>query len=230
MDELDELIAYLQRITENLYYHMGQAEEKCLTEAINSQDAVLLNTAWINLENSIIELETLVQTMKIKRAAVAREIKGNEVSNMNLHANTGVIRKKAEQYYRQGDFYCSEAIVKAIKDEFALPLPDSIIAMASGFPVGMGGSGCTCGAIAGGIMSLGMFFGRTEPRDQKVNKTMQLAKELHDLFQQRHSCLCCRVLTRGMELGSATHMEQCVSFTGEVAEETAKIIIREWNS
>ena len=32
--------------------------------------------------------------------------------------------------------------------------------MASGFPVGIGGSGCTCGAIAGGIMALGMVFGR----------------------------------------------------------------------
>jgi C_GCAxxG_C_C family probable redox protein len=53
----------------------------------------------------------------------------------------------AEEYYRSGDFYCSEAIVKTIKDEFQLPIPDAIIAAASGFPVGMGGSGCTCGAV-----------------------------------------------------------------------------------
>jgi C_GCAxxG_C_C family probable redox protein len=127
-------------------------------------------------------------------------------------------------------FFCSEAIVKTIKDEFALPLPDAVIGMASGFPVGMGGSGCTCGAIAGGIIAIGMVFGRTEPRDPKVNKTMKLAKELHDSFKQRHSCLCCRVLTQGMELGSPVHMEQCIAFTGEVAEETAKIIARELNS
>ena len=76
-------------------------------------------------------------------------------------------------------------------------------------------------------MAIGMFFGRTEAKDSKVNKAMQLAKELHDGFQQRHSCLCCRVLTRGMELGTPVHMEQCISFTGEVAEETAKIIMRE---
>lgn len=137
------------------------------------------------------------------------------------------IRQDAESYYRNGDFYCSEAIVKSIKDGFGLELPDSVIAMASGFPVGMGGSGCTCGAVAGGIMAIGMFFGRTQPKDPKVNKAMQLAKELHDGFQQRHSCLCCRVLTRGMELGTPVHMEQCISFTGEIAEETAKIILRE---
>ena len=58
---------------------------------------------------------------------------------------------------------------------------------------------------------------------------MQLAKEMHDGFQRGHSCLCCRVLTHGMELGSPVHMEQCIAFTGEVAEETAKIIMREMN-
>lgn len=146
---------------------------------------------------------------------------------MNLQANISIIRQKSEQYYRQGDFYCSEAIVKAIKDEFALPLPDSVIAMASGFPVGIGGSGCTCGAIAGGVMAIGMVFGRTQAGSPQVQQAMQLAKELHDKFQQRHTCLCCRVLTKGMELGSQPHMEQCIAFTGEVAEETARLILRE---
>ncbi|MDA8226377.1 MAG: C-GCAxxG-C-C family protein [Desulfitobacterium hafniense] len=137
------------------------------------------------------------------------------------------IRRIAEEYYRSGDFYCSEAIVKTIKDEFSLSLPEEVVAMASGFPIGIGGAGCTCGAIVGGIIAIGLFFGRTKPGDQKVNKTMALAKELQDIFQKRHKCLCCRVLTKGMELGSTSHMEQCISFTGEVAEETAKIIFRE---
>ena len=38
---------------------------------------------------------------------------------------------------------------------------------------------------------------------------------------------CCRVLTRNMTLGSSEHMEQCISFTGEVAKTTARIILRE---
>jgi C_GCAxxG_C_C family probable redox protein len=139
------------------------------------------------------------------------------------------IRKMAEDYYRNGDFYCSEAIVKTIRDAFVLPVPDEVIAMASGFPVGMGGSGCTCGAVAGGIMALGLVFGRTRAKDKKVDKAMELSKELHDLFKARHKNLCCRILTKGMRLGSSRHMEQCIAFTGEVAGETAKIIIRESN-
>lgn len=138
-----------------------------------------------------------------------------------------MIKQQAEAYYRNGDFYCSEAIVKAIRDGFELDVPDTAIAMASGFPVGMGGAGCTCGAVSGGVMALGMVFGRTRAGDEKVNKAMQLAKELHDEFQRRHHCLCCRALTGGMELGSPKHMAQCIAFTGEVAEKTAQIIIRE---
>jgi len=137
------------------------------------------------------------------------------------------IRTIAENYYRNGDFYCSEAIVKAIKDAFELDFSDDVIKLASGFPVGIGGSGCTCGAIAGGVMALGMFFGRSEAKDPAVGKTMQLSKELHDLFKVAHQSTCCRSLTKGMTLGSDHHMKQCIALTGEVAEQTAKIILRE---
>jgi len=146
---------------------------------------------------------------------------------MKKDINISEIRNKAEEYYRNGDFYCSEAIVKAIKDGFVLPVSDDAISMASGFPVGIGGAGCTCGAVVGGVMAIGMLFGRSKPKDSKVNKAMELSKELHDTFQNRHKTLCCRVLTQGKELGSPEHMKQCISFTGEVAEEVAKIAIRE---
>jgi C_GCAxxG_C_C family probable redox protein len=148
---------------------------------------------------------------------------------MNKAIDLNKIKTTAENYYRNGDFFCSEAIVKTIKDEFGLDITDDVIKMASGFPVGMGGSGCTCGAVVGGIMAIGLFFGRSKAKDAKVEKTMALAKELHDLFKERHKNLCCRVLTKGMTLGSPEHMNQCISFTGEVAEETAKIIARELN-
>jgi C_GCAxxG_C_C family probable redox protein len=146
---------------------------------------------------------------------------------MNKDVDLQRIKKTAEGYYRDGDYFCSEAIVRTIRDEFDLPLPDDVVAMASGFPVGIGAAGCTCGAIAGGVMALGLFFGRTEPRQASVQTAMARAKELHDLFKERHKSTCCRVLTKGMELGSPVHMEQCIALTGEVAEETARMIVRE---
>ena len=137
------------------------------------------------------------------------------------------IRHRAEGYYRRGDFYCSEAIVKTIREEFGLGVSEEVVKLASGFPIGIGGSGCVCGAVVGGVMALGLFFGRTAPGDDRVKKAMALAQELHDRFREKHKRTCCRRLTRGMTLGSPEHLEQCISLTGEVAEETARIILRE---
>lgn len=134
------------------------------------------------------------------------------------------IRKIAEDYYRNGDFYCSEAVVKTIIDEFQIDVSEDVIKMASGFPVGMGGMGCTCGALTGGVMAIGLVYGRSQGKDPKVNKAMELSAKLYQIFCERHKVSCCKVLTRGMEKGSPEHMDQCIAFTGEMAYEAAKII------
>lgn len=134
------------------------------------------------------------------------------------------IRKIAEDYYRNGDFYCSEAVVKTIIDEFQIDVSEDVIKMASGFPVGMGGMGCTCGALTGGVMAIGLVYGRSQGKDPKVNKAMELSAKLYQIFCERHKVSCCKVLTRGMEKGSPEHIEQCIAFTGEMAYEAAKII------
>lgn len=134
------------------------------------------------------------------------------------------IRKIAEDYYRNGDFYCSEAVVKTIIDEFQIDVSEDVIKMSSGFPVGMGGMGCTCGALTGGVMAIGLVYGRSQGKDPKVNKAMELSAKLYQIFCERHKVSCCKVLTRGMEKGSPEHMQQCIAFTGEMAYEAAKII------
>ncbi len=142
--------------------------------------------------------------------------------------NLNEVREQAEAYYRNGDFYCSEALLKTIKDAFNAPFNDDIIKLASGFPVGMS-NGCTCGAVSAGVMALGMFFGRDKAKGEEVVKAMGLTKELQEVFTNSRKVCCCKILTRGMELGSDIHMKHCIRITGEVAEMTAKIIARELN-
>lgn len=137
------------------------------------------------------------------------------------------IKSNAEELYRKGDFYCSEAIVSSIKNNFEIDMPDEMIAMASGFPIGIGKSKCVCGAVSGGVMCIGYFFGRTKGGDPKVQNTLKLANELQESFRKNHGCLCCHVHTRKFDMASGEHKEQCISFTGEIAEKTAQIIVRE---
>ena len=99
------------------------------------------------------------------------------------------VLKNAEELYA-GGFFCCEAVMKAIRDAFQADVPESVIAMSSGMSIGAGRSGCMCGALNGGILALGMFFGRTTPdgpKDPKVNALMALSKELHDWFREANA-------------------------------------------
>ncbi len=69
MDEMDELIAYLQRVIEDLYYYLSRIENGYFGENINPHERVLINTAWLKLENAILDLENLVQKRIKERAA-----------------------------------------------------------------------------------------------------------------------------------------------------------------
>ena len=85
---------------------------------------------------------------------------------MNIGAKAVNLRKvqqDAENHYR-GGFFCCEAVMAAMRENFELDVPEDVIGMASAMSVGAGRSGCMCGALNGGILALGMFFGRTEPR------------------------------------------------------------------
>lgn len=80
------------------------------------------------------------------------------------------IRKDAEDSYRNG-FFCCEAVMDAIRSNFELDVPEEVIAMSSGMSVGAGRSGCMCGALNGGILALGMFFGRTVPKARRTRRS-----------------------------------------------------------
>ena len=150
--------------------------------------------------------------------------------NFKKEVSVKKIIKDAEELYR-GGFFCSEAVISSIRTNFELDLPEEIIAMASGFPIGIGRSKCLCGAVSGGVMALGIFFGRTVQKDEKVEKNLEVAKELHDYFKVANgkNVLCCRILTKGFDMSSGEHKEQCIHFTGLVAGKVAEIVVREFD-
>lgn len=141
------------------------------------------------------------------------------------------VQKDAEDSYR-GGFFCCEAVMDAIRSNFEIDVPKEVIGMASAMSVGVGRSGCMCGALNGGILALGMVFGRTEPlgpKDPDVNKCMSYSNELHNWFKENNkkNAVCCRVLTREFDMGKGEHKEQCIWFTGLCAWKVAEIMCRE---
>ena len=82
--------------------------------------------------------------------------------------------------------------------------------MAEAFGGGVGGSKCLCGAISGGVISLGW--------SGKGSKAGELVSE----FKKRHRVTCCVALTRSYKWKSLEHLSNCRKIT----EETAEIVER----
>ena len=143
---------------------------------------------------------------------------------MNTSIDMEKLREDAVHIFNSG-FTCSESVIYAIKKNFELEMSDNAIAMSSGFPWGLGGAGCICGALAGGIMCIGYFYGRTEPGDSRNQLCFKLCNELHDFFKENYGAACCRVLTRGMEKQSPERKVHCTKMVSGTVVKTAEIIL-----
>jgi len=132
-------------------------------------------------------------------------------------------RLEAEELYRTGKYLCSEAVFLVANEYLGHPVPDDMVRLASGFPVGMGTAGCACGALTGGIMALGIKYGRSAP-GVPTPGMFEAAKELHDRFRERRRFTCCRTLIRDFKFGSAEHLQQCIAITGEVAADVVELL------
>ena len=136
------------------------------------------------------------------------------------------VRDRAEGYFDRGEFFCSESVVHTINQFLGSPMPEEITRLASGFPIGLGKSGCLCGAVSGGEMALGIVYGRTlgEPMNDKM---FPAAADLHDHCKKMYGSTCCRVLVKGFEFCSPERKNHCVKITGEVAAWVAERLLND---
>lgn len=136
------------------------------------------------------------------------------------------VRKIAEGDFDRGEFFCSESVVHTINQLLGSPMPHEITKLASGFPVGLGKSGCLCGAVSGGEIALGIAYGRNhgEPMNEKM---FPLAAQLHNDIKEKYGSNCCWVLVRDFEFTSPERKRHCVQITGEVASWVAERLIED---
>lgn len=131
------------------------------------------------------------------------------------------------KYIFNNGFACSESVIYAIRKNFNLDLPDDVIAMSSGFPWGLGRAYCICGALAGGTMCLGYFFGRRKPNDPKINKCFDLTKEFSDAFVEFAGYQCCGKITEGLDRDNNRHKSKCTNIVAMATQRVCEIVCRE---
>lgn len=122
----------------------------------------------------------------------------------------GKVAAEAEGLYRSGKMHCAEAVLAAIRSNFVPQMPEEVVRMASGFGGGSG-SGCVCGAVAGGTIALALVL----QEDKK--QISSLTKELHKWFKEQYRATCCKVVAQKGKEG-------CPLLTGNVAGKVAEML------
>jgi C_GCAxxG_C_C family probable redox protein len=137
------------------------------------------------------------------------------------------IRRRAENLFDTRQLLCAEAVLHAVAEALGGPLsPDEAAALGTPFCQGMGGAGCTCGALSGAVAAVGLFRGRPE-RGAGGARGRALARRMHDDFRAACGATCCRVLVRHVHHDKAAHFAQCRSLTGKGAVLAARALLAE---
>ncbi|MDR2911712.1 MAG: C-GCAxxG-C-C family protein [Alistipes sp.] len=99
-----------------------------------------------------------------------------------------------------GDFHCAQSVVYAFADDSGIDA-DTLLALATGFGVGIGRKQEVCGAVAGAVLLLGARYGRRA--NDSVGKTERSFDEIRlfmDEFTRTTGTIKCLDLLGGCDL------------------------------
>jgi C_GCAxxG_C_C family probable redox protein len=99
---------------------------------------------------------------------------------------------RAKSYAEEG-FLCSESVLLALADSLGVS-SHLITKVATGFGAGIGRSGEICGAISGGVLGLGLPFGRSKPGLGQEPKPYWYSRKLVEGFREKYGHVRCRDL------------------------------------
>jgi len=135
-------------------------------------------------------------------------------------------RQRAENLFTNHRFCCSEALLLVLNHGFNGGLSSEQAAqLGSGFCGGMGEAGCTCGALSGAVMGLGLLLGPHAKEGMSKKKFRQLAKTMHDLFHQEFSSTCCRMLIEPFVSDKKGRSKFCTNLTGTATALAVEILV-----
>jgi len=93
-----------------------------------------------------------------------------------------------------GRFTCSAAVFSAFSDDLGLD-PDTAKKIACGFGAGISKTGNICGAVSGGVMVIGLKYGKTDAGDDAATeKTRALTRQFIHAFTEKNGSVCCTEL------------------------------------
>lgn len=99
-------------------------------------------------------------------------------------------------------YNCAQSVLWAFAPRCGVDR-DTALKIACGLGAGMGRRQETCGAVTGGVLALGLKFGRGEAQDRTATEaTYAKAQELMRRFETAHGSCSCRRLLGGCDLAA----------------------------
>jgi C_GCAxxG_C_C family probable redox protein len=147
-------------------------------------------------------------------------------ADQKVEALIELIKAKAQNLFVTRQFQCAQAVLCSLNEGLRGGLRrDAAARLASGLAEGLGGSGCLCGALSGGVLALGLFMGKSGRALLNASGSCFSTALLHRDFTERFGSTCCKVLSKKVKHDRNAHFEQCAEMTGAVAEIASRIII-----
>lgn len=126
---------------------------------------------------------------------------------------TGTI---AGQYFDEG-YNCAQAVIMSAAQALGIDVPHAVVRGAASFTGGIGYAGCTCGALVGASLLIGMISADlNSPR--KSRNTLDLSGRFHDIFRDNFKVTCCRSLRNGKHFRNKEVRRKCREITVRTSE------------
>ena len=140
------------------------------------------------------------------------------------------IEQKAQKMFDEAGLLCAESVLAAVADEAKVISP-LIPRIATGFCSGIARTRGMCGAVTGGIMALGIIYGR-DNAEQSYKIVYKKVQHFLKAFEEEYGATNCFELI-GFDLGKEEErkafyeqglIEKCSQFTGKAASLVAELI------
>ncbi|MDG6224220.1 MAG: C-GCAxxG-C-C family protein [Candidatus Thermoplasmatota archaeon] len=139
---------------------------------------------------------------------------------------------------------CTQAVLMAVRETIG-GIPDDVVRSGYTFAGGSALSGRgTCGALAGGLMAIGLLYGRPVDgfgKEREFRDAYRLSIKLYERFIEEYGSITCsdiqeRIMGRSFDLRTREgniefeeaggHEDKCTSVAGRAARWTVEILLR----
>jgi C_GCAxxG_C_C family probable redox protein len=137
-----------------------------------------------------------------------------------------LVGQRARNLYENHKLCCSESLLLVLNHGFNGGLSsEQAKQLGAGFCGGMGEAGCTCGALSGAIMGLGLLVGPHAKNGPSKKKFRDLSKKTHYRFHGKFSSTCCRILIEPFDKNKNERSQFCSNLTSTTAALAAELLL-----